>query len=240
MSFIYRGGITRLIQRQSLAEHHYYVDMYAWQIAAMHPKGTDPDESSRFVNNVAFYSRWHDQPEGGSGDMPSPWKKALKINMPQVFAETYKRMEHEVLAYRFGYDIPEHIRMIERNYPEIIDIVKAADILEWVLTLCTDIQLGNGSLGDIERDSNWANIICLGSRKSVGIMRQHNISVSDFDSMLEADDHPDDGILIRNILWLAKAWSKLDFGDIAADEAWVQEVVPALMSHRFGISRQRY
>jgi len=142
MSFVQRWGIIRRVREQSVAEHMYYVAIYAAQTADLIGWKGDRGE----LLKMALV---HDLPEGGVGDIMGPAKRASGIG------PALKVVEEQYMKGAFG-DWPNQDHLEVRKVHEMKLIVKFADIMDETMFLATEKQMGNGTIGSFY----GANIIC--------------------------------------------------------------------------------
>lgn len=123
LAFVPRWVILRLIHQQSVAEHSYFVAIYADQIADyIKWKGDRRD--------LLLYALQHDYGEMVSGDVPHPAKVAFvdKVRMREF---EKKEIKQRVDSY------------IVDPSEEIVAIVAVADMVEGILFLVSEEQMGN-------------------------------------------------------------------------------------------------
>lgn len=126
-----RWSLVRVNRRQSVAEHSYYVVLYAMQVA----------ELIHWGGSRADLVRWalvHDAPELEIGDIPGFTKKAV------FDGADLDALERRVFAYKFPkyqawYTAPD----------DVAAIVKVADIMDCVAYICEEIQSGNKVMGQV-------------------------------------------------------------------------------------------
>ena len=134
LSFVPRWGILKTINTQSVAEHSYYVAMYADQLADVIEWGGPRDKLMK-------YCLWHDVEEVITGDIPGPAKRAM---MRQVEGPKWVK---ERMEERFGDE--NHINPdTEAEFDQIRKIVKVADLIDEVLFLVTETVMGNRSVAE--------------------------------------------------------------------------------------------
>lgn len=93
LAHVPRWGITPTIKTQSVAEHSYYVTLYADQIC--HKLGLDDGQRGR----VLRYALNHDRSESYMSDIPGPIKRAISNK------EDVDKFEKSEDAKRFEMDI---------------------------------------------------------------------------------------------------------------------------------------
>lgn len=134
LSHVPRWAIVRTIQRQSVAEHSYYVAIYADQIAEL----IEWQGSRRNLMRLAMF---HDMDEILSGDIASPAKAVLNC------AE-YRTWSSKLMSGRFSY-FEEWFQSEPGRVKEALTILHVADWLEGVLFLCDEEFLGNKNVRDV-------------------------------------------------------------------------------------------
>lgn len=124
LSFVPRWVITRNIKTQSVAEHSFYVAVYADQIARFIGARCDRGE-------LLHAALWHDAEECFTGDIPGPSKRNMIHDQ-----ELYQKWIIEELKGRFKDQIP-YINEETRQ------ILKIANLIDEVLYKATEINMGN-------------------------------------------------------------------------------------------------
>lgn len=127
MSYVPRWAILRRTRNQSLAEHSYFVALYADQIARMIGWSGDLAELMR-------YSLYHDLDETVTGDIPGPAKRAAWDK------EKAEEAMSSVMTGKYGSDVVDTRRLVS---PEAKSIVSVADAVEEVCFLCEQMMMGN-------------------------------------------------------------------------------------------------
>jgi len=139
MSYVTRWGVLRRARSQNVAEHQYYVAVYAGLIA-----DTIGYEGDR--GNLYRCALIHDLFEGRSGDLPGPFKRQLCVG------DAYHKLEVEYFKALFPHELP-YLDMLRQDQG-IAAIVKAADKMEGCMYLANEHMLGNTYAGDfIDRGS---------------------------------------------------------------------------------------
>ena len=126
MAYVPRWVILRRHRQQSLAEHSYFVAVYAKQIAEL--------IGYKDIKEVMWYALIHDIDETITGDIPGPIKRA---------AFDKKKAEeamHDVMMHKFGADVLTDLKF---TYNEVRRIVSAADSVEEVCFLMEEMSMGN-------------------------------------------------------------------------------------------------
>lgn len=126
LAHVPRWAILRVNRRQSVAEHSYYVAVYALEIArAIGWKGD--------LGRLAMVALTHDVDEVVTGDVPSPVKKHGREADPEwLRAMLRNRLSPSSLYWTYD-DRDEDERCI----------AKLADMIESILYLCDERSQGN-------------------------------------------------------------------------------------------------
>lgn len=132
LSFVPRWSVLRRVTSQTVAEHSFYVATYAAHLADL--VGWNGDRGALLRAALA-----HDLPEAATGDIPGPAKRLLLDEWHS------NRVEHCYVQSRFPHD--EDAWIASKTDPEIKALVKAADILDEIMFLQTEAQLGNKNVG---------------------------------------------------------------------------------------------
>ena len=143
LTFVQRWGILRRSRAQNVPEHSYYVALYAI-------------ETARFIEwegdmaRMMHHALAHDIPEVWTGDVPGPSKRQI-VDRQLLFAFEEDRMRCI---------LPTHAGAYGETDPEIKAIVAFADVLEAVLYLADEFNMGNRSVGEVDdrRSPLGANI----------------------------------------------------------------------------------
>lgn len=132
LSYVPRWGIFRRNRDQSVAEHSYYVAVYAGQIAEM--------VSWKGDRGILFQACLnHDLFEGRSGDIPAPFKRQMHMD------QRYLEAEWDYFYANFYDQLP--VLAALRGDPQIAALVRVADRLEGCLYLATEWMSGNRYAG---------------------------------------------------------------------------------------------
>ena len=126
LAHVPRWGIARLIRGQSVAEHSFFVACYAMQIG---------DELQLSFNGDELI-RWaliHDVDESFMSDIPGPSKRSV------VDRFKYAHYTDAGSVKRFGF-APSHCQ------GHIKQIVKLADLIDEVMFLSGELQMGNQAI----------------------------------------------------------------------------------------------
>jgi len=129
LAYVPRWAIIRVNRRQSVAEHSFYVAMYAFEIAKFIGfKGS--------YENLLSWALTHDMEEIVKGDPPSSYHQITKTETSKEWVRTkMAERSSSTSAYAFTRD-PGGLR--------VVAIVKLADIVESLLYLGDEENSGNG------------------------------------------------------------------------------------------------
>jgi len=127
VAYIPRWAIARRNRQQYLAEHSYFVTVYADQIARMIDWKGDFAELMR-------YALYHDLDETVTGDIPGPAKRAAWRK------EGIEETLNDVMTRKYGWDI---CYTRSRATGDAKAIVSAADSIDEVCYLCEEMLSGN-------------------------------------------------------------------------------------------------
>lgn len=146
MAYTPRWSIVRTQRQQYLAEHTYFVCMYANDIAVY--LNLAPHE----VGALLQMCLWHDVEEIFSGDIPGPCKRAgmgdhrklwdgkLRYWLNKVFSKLDRRDGSH------NHCSPDRVALIEA-------ILKLADMIDECCEMGSEIQMGNATVKRIFDDS---------------------------------------------------------------------------------------
>jgi 5'-deoxynucleotidase YfbR-like HD superfamily hydrolase len=123
LSVVKRWAIVPMLRSQSVAEHSYFVAMYALAIA----EALDLSEAERLA--VVVLALRHDVAEAMSGDLPGPLKRALGSQMSSIEGAIEKHMFGSVGV------LPEE---------KIRKVVKLADKVDAAVWMLEEVAMGNG------------------------------------------------------------------------------------------------
>lgn len=133
-SFVKRWSIVRTLRDQSIAEHQYFVAMYANDIASA------IDLPMMMHVSLLQQCLWHDlEDEIFTGDIPGPAKRALQPDR-ESFKGKCREWTQKVFGV-IGHRNGSGHRDSEQNV--ITAILKAADELDAACEMATEAQLGN-------------------------------------------------------------------------------------------------
>lgn len=130
-SIVHRWSVVRTIQRDSLANHSFYVTFYAHQIAVM-LKWSGP------MDLLMLYALLHDADELFTGDVVSPVKRNI-VDEEKLVNYVNKLMYERLVTVADSLTTCK----LHSRWPEIQAIVKAADRLDACLFMTVDQRLGN-------------------------------------------------------------------------------------------------
>lgn len=141
MSFVPRWTIVRTIKPQNIAEHTFYVTLYAGQIA-------DLIEWKGDRAALLDAALRHDLEETYMSDIPGPSKRKVVHDIDQ-----YHEMTHTYNLDQFGDDFYKRGVVSDSECAAINSIIKVADLLDECFFLATEMQLGNKSLNNVMENS---------------------------------------------------------------------------------------
>lgn len=137
MAHVPRWVIARTHRRQSVAEHSYFVALYARQIAI--EIGYDR------LEDLLTYALWHDLSETVTGDIPGPVKRS------GINAAVLSSAIEPVMEDKFGEGVVSQMR--ESNSSAIAKIVSVADTVEELCFLHEEQLMGNTWVTPIIREA---------------------------------------------------------------------------------------
>lgn len=124
LSSVPRWGIVRVLQRQSVADHSFYVAVYADALADL--LGWGPEHRAHLLRSAL----WHDVDEIVSGDIPGPVKRQIPERAK------WSAYVNSHVTRHFGYDYPD---VLDEEKP----ILTAANLLDECAYLAGESRLGN-------------------------------------------------------------------------------------------------
>lgn len=127
LSWVPRWVIVNTIQKQTVAEHSFYVALLADRIATILGIPVDDFKLRYRLQRAALT---HDMFESISGDLPSPYKRCISDDA------AYSKYRHL---------FEEEIPVDEIEYK----IIKIADLMEALIFLEREKSLGNTSILDV-------------------------------------------------------------------------------------------
>jgi 5'-deoxynucleotidase YfbR-like HD superfamily hydrolase len=171
LSFVPRWGIVRTVNKQSVAEHSYYVVVYTRMLCeAMRLNDSDTLEAVTFA-------MWHDVPERVTGDLPGPVKKSIVDEDKLGRIERIALMAFDGGSWCSG-----------RASNTVAAIVKAADYIDQCFFLATEIQMGN------YRNARWILDSSLNSLKHclsvLGLAEDSTATQEILHNVLHCCEHP--------------------------------------------------
>lgn len=131
LAFVPRWTITRNIRNQNVAEHSFFVALWAMRIA------TEMGWDSHDINCLVEWALTHDMREIFSGDQPSPYKAALG---------------DKAEVADFDHMIPEPYHRLEGRWrSEMVKdkakvILKICDLMEALAFIAEEKSMGNTTL----------------------------------------------------------------------------------------------
>lgn len=147
LAYVPRWAIIRTLRQQSVAEHSFYVALYADKIASMINWSGDRVDLFR----VALL---HDLDEVLTGDISQPGKQWIR----SVMNSEQKMNLDAIMLKQTARRIPEYEGIITNaitdgniEYNELNAIIKVADILEACLYLADEKFSGNGNVANVLR-----------------------------------------------------------------------------------------
>ena len=138
MAVVPRWAILRTSMQQSVAEHSYFVMMYAMMVAKV-IKWTGP------LDYLLVNAGMHDNDETVSGDIVGTVRSVIldkEATEEFLSAKTEERMGGLIHAY---YEMEDGVP--DALIKEADRIVKAADVLEATLFLIDNVKMGNQMMG---------------------------------------------------------------------------------------------
>ncbi len=135
-SFVTRWAISRCLKKQSIAEHSFYVAMYADMVADFIKWQGDRALLLRFAI-------WHDMAEVFTGDIPGPVKRDAEFKGSM-------RISHIVNDVFKPYGL--YIEDLS-EYKEHYEIIKVANLIDEVAYQMTEMQMGNRTLEKVTQHS---------------------------------------------------------------------------------------
>jgi 5'-deoxynucleotidase YfbR-like HD superfamily hydrolase len=123
-----------MIKEQSVAEHSYFVALYAARIASLLSAGI------RIRAAVMAEALSHDLDEVMTGDVPSPAKRHLRGTATLAeYLEPVERMKESI----------EATMLLPSEYDYVRSIVKLADVFEAGMKLADELDLGNTTVANL-------------------------------------------------------------------------------------------
>ena len=137
LAYIQRWSIMRLHHRQSVAEHCFYVALYATDLARWTCGDVLSGDDHQFIARIARFALWHDVEEAWTGDIPGPAKRLLSIK--QYSSDGY-------FQERFGFQK-------ERPTEHEQCILDAAGAIDECMFLAGEMLTGNQSVAAVYQRS---------------------------------------------------------------------------------------
>lgn len=135
LSFVPRWSVLRNIRQQNVAEHCFYVALYAGQVADLINWGGNRGD----LYKAALL---HDLGEAGMGDWPGPAKRRVSRDRDSI-KDVIESVEIDYIVHAF-----DTWALIDTP-PDVKAIIRVADMLDAILFLLTDKQMGNSTIGSI-------------------------------------------------------------------------------------------
>lgn len=131
LSFVPRWSIARVLNRQTLDQHHFFVGVYALKIAE-HLNLSDGQKLA-----LAKLALYHDWKELISGDTPGPVKHHMHDeDKSSMFLSSEMRKRFKNGPYGGGF-------IMDKMDPVVYAVMKLADMLDGAFYLLTEMQMGN-------------------------------------------------------------------------------------------------
>lgn len=135
LRFVPRWAILRRGREQNVAEHSYYVALYAMEIAMF--IGWPGDRLALMHSALV-----HDLPEVWTGDMPRPAKRVM------VQRQALQSLEQRRMADIFPFHASAYKSSAEDSQQNgLREILACADSVEAVMFLADELNMGNRSVG---------------------------------------------------------------------------------------------
>jgi len=130
LAHVPRWSIVRTLRTQSVAEHTFYVTLYADEVAELIKW-----EGPRTL--LLRQSLWHDAEEAVTGDIVGPVKRNL------CSKTHYYEFKWKIMGERFGYH--RFVKTDPKTQQEIEAILKTANLLDETLYMAGELQMGNNA-----------------------------------------------------------------------------------------------
>lgn len=147
MAFVPRWSIVRTNRQQYLAEHTFFVAMYANDIGVY--LGLDYEEMGVLLQKAL----WHDMEEIFSGDIPGPCKRAGMGDQRKTWDRKLIGWLDQIFDRRPERDGSDLYAEFPPADQKLDAIVKLADMIDECCEMGTELQMGNQTVGKIYRDS---------------------------------------------------------------------------------------
>lgn len=150
LSVVKRWNFHPSLTTENVAEHSYYVAIYAWLFATM-----DAPLDQVFINRVVMHALFHDVEEALTGDLPmlvkrmliDPWKVIEWYAFDQLTETLPTSLKNIVYRNKFNIKDNEVDSDIVHRY------VKAGDIFDVLMYCRAEAKLGNTNYKLIEQES---------------------------------------------------------------------------------------
>ena len=137
LGFVPRWTVIPHNNKQSVAEHSFYVALYTDKICTM----LELSDTQRA--KIVSYALRHDMAETIHGDIPSPAKRRLVLN-------DHAATEEALFIELYGSDADYYDYRHATDYAH--SIVKLADRMEAAMWLTQEVAMGNSQLGELAQD----------------------------------------------------------------------------------------
>ncbi len=136
LMFVPRWNIVRTIRQQNVAEHSFYVALWADRVAIL--VGMTNITELYFLGRAALV---HDMKEIYSGDTPATFKRRLRKDLGRDL--------HGLDDFGTNAVSNAESKLIGTEPNQII---KVADLIEAFVFCCEEQQLGNGAISEVRND----------------------------------------------------------------------------------------
>jgi 5'-deoxynucleotidase YfbR-like HD superfamily hydrolase len=148
MAFVPRWSIVRTNRQQFLAEHTFFVAMYANDLAVW------LDIEPFYMGALLQMALWHDMEEVFSGDIPGPCKRGgLNSAARMQWDERLRGWLWRLFPRLDERDGSNHFPLSRERYEQFSAIIKLADYIDECCEMGTEIQMGNSNVELVFRDS---------------------------------------------------------------------------------------
>ena len=133
LQVVKRWGIVRRLSEQTVADHSFYVVMYANDICSFFARYVSRD----LHLHVLQQALWHDMDETFSGDIPGPAKRAFGKENVKTKLKQWMDMVFGMRGHRDG----SGVNSVDQNL--VTAIIKAADYIDAYTEMLIEQSLGN-------------------------------------------------------------------------------------------------
>jgi 5'-deoxynucleotidase YfbR-like HD superfamily hydrolase len=145
LSHCNRFGAEITLKPENLAEHHYWVELYALAIYKDYVMVDPTEEREAELLDIITMSITHDFPEIETTDVPTPIKRSS-----QIINDAYEKYEREVTEkLEVESDLPDLAKLItdfNANSNLVSEIVNLADRISAVVYCVEECVAGNRNL----------------------------------------------------------------------------------------------